>query len=372
VSVGGKRSGVTGCGNALASKKTTTIKLSSLHIFKPSLTPEEVMTLYTNEGIQPPPPAPNPQELLAAKRGGYRYGFNSMERDDELKGAGNSYDFGARIYDSRLGRFLSLDPLQKNYPSLSAYSFVANSPIMLVEVDGRWFVKFDNPADPKQLVFVAEDGDDLSTLEIHLGVKPGTLTNHSSLNGMPIKTGTELSTQLEILETVKAINGYLQSDNISSTNCANCTLSSNGISSTPMSEDGGFSSVSQATEFVKNGTNVSESQTQIGDLITYKYSLEGATGFLLSNGIQDVYKNPDGSIKMPSELEPQINEWYKNQSDLQHFSVILLKDRSGQSIQQILEKPGETPVQISSGTGDGSTFEPSGVESGSTPYYSPK
>ncbi len=29
----------------------------------------------------------------------YRYGFNGMEKDDELKGNGNSYDFGARIYD---------------------------------------------------------------------------------------------------------------------------------------------------------------------------------------------------------------------------------------------------------------------------------
>src|SRR5690554_1271658 len=41
---------------------------------------------------------------------GYRYGFNSMERDDEIKGKGNSYDFGARMYDPRVGRWLSVDP----------------------------------------------------------------------------------------------------------------------------------------------------------------------------------------------------------------------------------------------------------------------
>ena len=34
----------------------------------------------------------------------YRYGFNGMEKDSELKGSGNSYDFGARMSDSRLGR----------------------------------------------------------------------------------------------------------------------------------------------------------------------------------------------------------------------------------------------------------------------------
>jgi len=31
----------------------------------------------------------------------YRYGFNGMEKDDEVKGTGNSLDFGARIYDLR-------------------------------------------------------------------------------------------------------------------------------------------------------------------------------------------------------------------------------------------------------------------------------
>ena len=35
---------------------------------------------------------------------GYRFGFNGMENDDELKGQGNSLDFGARIYDQRTGR----------------------------------------------------------------------------------------------------------------------------------------------------------------------------------------------------------------------------------------------------------------------------
>jgi RHS repeat-associated protein len=69
----------------------------------------------------------------------YRYGFNGMEKDDEVKGSGNSYDFGARIYDSRLGRWLSMDPLQAKYPSLSPYNFVANNPIKFVDYDGKDF-----------------------------------------------------------------------------------------------------------------------------------------------------------------------------------------------------------------------------------------
>ncbi len=71
---------------------------------------------------------------------GYRYGFNGKENDNEVKGSGNSYDFGARIYDPRIGRWLSLDPLQAKYPELSPYNFVANNPILFIDADGREIV----------------------------------------------------------------------------------------------------------------------------------------------------------------------------------------------------------------------------------------
>jgi RHS repeat-associated protein len=68
---------------------------------------------------------------------GYRYGLNGKENDNEVKGEGNSLDFGSRIYDSRLGRFLSIDPMTSKYPDLSAYSFAANSPIWLIDKEGE-------------------------------------------------------------------------------------------------------------------------------------------------------------------------------------------------------------------------------------------
>jgi RHS repeat-associated protein len=63
----------------------------------------------------------------------YRFAFNGMEKIDEINGAGNDYDYGARIYDARLGRWLSLDPLVKRFPSQSPFNFVANNPLVFAD-----------------------------------------------------------------------------------------------------------------------------------------------------------------------------------------------------------------------------------------------
>jgi RHS repeat-associated protein len=71
----------------------------------------------------------------------YRYGFNGKENDSEVKGTGNQYDYGFRIYDPRLGRFLSVDPLTKSYPWLTPYQFASNRPIDGIDLDGKeWSV----------------------------------------------------------------------------------------------------------------------------------------------------------------------------------------------------------------------------------------
>uniref|UniRef100_UPI002ED1D933 RHS repeat domain-containing protein n=1 Tax=Flavobacterium sp. C4GT6 TaxID=3103818 RepID=UPI002ED1D933 len=66
----------------------------------------------------------------------YRYGFNGKEKDDEIKGLGAQYDYGFRIYDSRIGRFLSTDPLFAGYPYYTPYQFAGNRPIWAVDLDG--------------------------------------------------------------------------------------------------------------------------------------------------------------------------------------------------------------------------------------------
>jgi RHS repeat-associated protein len=68
--------------------------------------------------------------------GSYRYGFQGQEKDDEIKGIGNSINYKYRVHDSRLGRFLSVDPLSRDYPWNSPYAFSENRLIDAVELEG--------------------------------------------------------------------------------------------------------------------------------------------------------------------------------------------------------------------------------------------
>jgi len=76
-----------------------------------------------------------PNRKYIQPNSGYRYGFNGKEKDRDI--ASDSYDFGARIYDGRIGRWLSIDPLQKKYSGWSPYNYTLCNPIYFIDVDGR-------------------------------------------------------------------------------------------------------------------------------------------------------------------------------------------------------------------------------------------
>ena len=66
----------------------------------------------------------------------HRFSFNGKENDNEVKGIGNQQDYGFRIYDTRISRFLSVDPLSRQYPELTPYQFASDSPIENIDIDG--------------------------------------------------------------------------------------------------------------------------------------------------------------------------------------------------------------------------------------------
>jgi RHS repeat-associated protein len=71
-----------------------------------------------------------------------------MEKDDEVKGGGNSYTTEFRQYDARLGRWLRMDPLANEFAAWSAYNYVTCNPIILIDPDGKkptdWFLNQKN------------------------------------------------------------------------------------------------------------------------------------------------------------------------------------------------------------------------------------
>jgi RHS repeat-associated protein len=67
----------------------------------------------------------------------YRFGFNGKEKDNDVKGGeGLQQDYGMRIYDTRLGRFLSVDPIASDFPWYTPFQFAGNTPLQAIDLDG--------------------------------------------------------------------------------------------------------------------------------------------------------------------------------------------------------------------------------------------
>ena len=67
----------------------------------------------------------------------YRFGFNGMEKDDEITGqVGSHYTAEFWEYDSRIGKRWNIDPAFKKYPGISPFSAFFNNPIWIMDPTG--------------------------------------------------------------------------------------------------------------------------------------------------------------------------------------------------------------------------------------------
>jgi RHS repeat-associated protein len=117
----------------------------------------------------------------------YRYGFNGKEKDKNISSL-TAYDYGFRIYNPAIGKFLSIDPFVGSYPMLTSYQFSSNSPIAGVDRDGLEFYysasgvflgKFGN----SQMVFTADKVEEkVETCTDGTSVKWVVSTNSKYLN----------------------------------------------------------------------------------------------------------------------------------------------------------------------------------------------
>ncbi len=67
-----------------------------------------------------------------------RYKFNGKE--EQTIGNLDLLDYGARMYDAKIARWLVQDPLAEKYYSFSAYNYCVNNPVMFVDPYGKdWY-----------------------------------------------------------------------------------------------------------------------------------------------------------------------------------------------------------------------------------------
>jgi RHS repeat-associated protein len=86
----------------------------------------------------------------------YRFGYQGQFAEDDTETTGYN-QFEARLYDSRLGRWLTTDPAGQYY---SPYLAMGNSPFMGVDPDGRFFTQWlDNNGE-----IIADDGTNNGTI----------------------------------------------------------------------------------------------------------------------------------------------------------------------------------------------------------------
>ena len=110
----------------------------------------------------------------------YRYGFQGQEKDDELKGEGNSLNYTFRMHDPRVGRFFATDPLEKDYPWYTPYQFSGNKVISAIELEGLEEVELNPTGEDPIRAYKVQKGDNLTKIAQKTGVKLNTLIENNT------------------------------------------------------------------------------------------------------------------------------------------------------------------------------------------------
>ncbi len=89
------------------------------------------------KAVQDYEPFGSPMPKRNVPGAGYEYGFHGQPKDNEIHDVeGSSYVFEYRQQDSRIGRFMSIDPIANKYSAIAPYVFSENRSIDGVDMEG--------------------------------------------------------------------------------------------------------------------------------------------------------------------------------------------------------------------------------------------
>ena len=139
------------------------------------------------------------------------YKYNGKELD--RKGGLGWYDYGARMYDAALGRFMKTDRFSEKYVSLSPYQYGANNPVNNIDVNGDSLLLNKTSVAEAMLAIYngLEDGTNIK-MKFNNGVlDPTSIEAHAKVTSdFFLQDLYEIATNEKLVElSISNINSYI-------------------------------------------------------------------------------------------------------------------------------------------------------------------